>query len=511
MRLTIASTIAVTAVLLAPAAASAATGLDPVRISGSTSTGALDRPGVPVTLALNVRDKAGLRQAAAAGGGLTPAQFNARFAPAEADVSAVRSWAESNGLHVDSVSANRTLVRVSGTSQAVGSAFGTTLRAFRAPDGAAYFAPATRALLPLALSGKVNAVLGLSDVGRLRVDAAPAAIPSSYGPRELAALYHAPDTAVGSGQALSVIAEGDLSQAQSDLATFEAQNGLPHVNWHQINVGPASTDTAGADEWDLDTQYSTGMAPGVTDLNVYVGTSLSNDDILSTITRWVTDDATRQASFSAGECEVLAFATGFTDALDASLMQAAAQGQSLFVSSGDTGIFCPAIVGVNGVPAGLPSVDYPASSRFAVGVGGTTVLGDGPWEIAWYAGGGGTSYFESVPAYQSGAGGSFLGLARGVPDVALDADPLTGYEVVVAGQTETIGGTSASAPAWQGIWARIQAARGGALGFANDVLYGEPASSFFDVTLGINGAPATPGWDYTTGRGTPNVAALTGS
>ena len=220
MRLTIASTIAVTAVLLAPAAASAATGLDPVRISGSTSTGTLDQASVPVTLALNVRDKAGLRQAAAAGGGLTPAQFNSRFAPAASDVSAVSSWAQANGLHV------------------------------------------------------------------------------------------------GTGQALSGIAEGDVSQAQSDLVTFEDQNSLPHVNWHQINVGPASTDTAGADEWDLDTQYSTGMAPGVTDLNVYVGTSLSNDDILSAITRRVTDDATKQASFSAGECEVLAFATGFTEVHD---------------------------------------------------------------------------------------------------------------------------------------------------------------------------------------------------
>src|SRR6476646_2948812 len=106
MRLTIAS-FAVTALLLAPAAASAATGLDPVRISGSTSTGTLDRASVPVTLALNVRDKAGLRQAAAAGGGLTPAQFNSRVAPAASDVSAVSSWAQANGLHVDSVSANR--------------------------------------------------------------------------------------------------------------------------------------------------------------------------------------------------------------------------------------------------------------------------------------------------------------------------------------------------------------------------------------------------------------------
>ena len=209
------------------------------------------------------------------------------------------------------------------------------------------------------------------------------------------------------------------------------------------------------------------MAPGVTQINVYDGASLSNDDILATINRWVTDDLTTQASFSAGECELLAFATGFTDALDVTLMQAAAQGQSLFVSSGDTGVFCSAVVGVNGVPAGIPSVEYPASSPYAVGVGGTTVLGSGPNEIGWYAGGGGISYFESAPAFQSGVGGSFLGVNRGVPDVSLDADPNSGYTVIVAGQPETIGGTSASAPAWQGIWARVQGARG-PLGFANN-------------------------------------------
>jgi pseudomonalisin/xanthomonalisin len=140
-------------------------------------------------------------------------------------------------------------------------------------------------------------------------------------------------------------------------------------------------------------------------------------------------------------------------------------------------------------------------------VGGTTVLGPGPQEIGWYAGGGGTSAFEPVPAYQASAGGSFLGLGRGVPDVALDADPNSGYIVIVGGQEEVIGGTSASAPAWQGIWARTQGARG-PLGFAGPVLYGEPASAFNDITLGANGAPNTPGWDYVTGRGTPIISTL---
>ena len=498
------------AFLFAPVA-DAATGLDAVRLSGASATGALDRASVPVTIALAPRDKAGLKAAAAKGSGLTPAQFNSRYAPTAATIDAVRSWAAANSLHVSSVSANRTLVRLTGSSQAVGDAFGTTLESYKA-GSTTFYAPKTAAKLPSAL-GSVTAVLGLTNLGKVKADpAAPGGLsfPSSYGPKDLAALYDAPDSANGAGQSVAVIAEGDLSQPKADLATFEDQNGLPHVTWNQVTVGTPSSDTSGSDEWDLDTQYSTGMAPGVSNLYVYDGPSLSNDDILATINRWVTDNTTRQASFSAGECELLAFATGFTDALDTTLMQASAQGQSLFVSSGDSGVFCPAVVGVNGVPAGIPSVEYPASSPYAVGVGGTTVLGPGPNEIAWYAGGGGTSYFESAPGYQSGTGGSFLGVNRGVPDVSLDADPNSGYNVVVAGQTEVIGGTSASAPAWQGIWARVQAARGGSLGFANTTLYGAPASAFHDVILGVNGAPATPGWDYTTGRGTPDVAALIG-
>src|SRR5262249_20455689 len=100
------------AVLLAPAVARAASGLDPVRVKGSKSTGALSRAHVPVTLALAPRDTAGLAKAAAKGGGLTPAQFNARYAPS---VKAVRAWAKAHSLKVKSVSANHLLVVLDGS------------------------------------------------------------------------------------------------------------------------------------------------------------------------------------------------------------------------------------------------------------------------------------------------------------------------------------------------------------------------------------------------------------
>ncbi len=284
------------------------------------------------------------------------------------------------------------------------------------------------------------------------------------------------------------------------------------MTWSQINVGTPSTDTSGNDEWDLDSQYSTGFAPGVRQLDVHVGPSLSDQDILSTINRFVTDNLSKQGSFSAGECDLLAYVSGFTSGLDTVLKQAAAQGQTMFFSSGDTGSQCPAATGVNGVPAGIPDTNYPASSPYGIGVGGTSALGSGPTEIAWYAGGGGLSPLEPPASFQSAT--KVLGVAplllRGVPDVSLDADPESGYDVVVKGTVQTIGGTSASAPAWQGIWARVQGAHGGALGFAGPVLYHtEPATAYHDITLGGNGLyTAGPGYDLVTGLGTPDIAKL---
>jgi hypothetical protein len=177
---------------LTPVAAFAATGLDPVRLKGATDTGALQRASVPVTIALAPRDKAGLAAAAARGGGLTPAQFNAQFAPASATVDAVRTWAAASSLDVVSVSANRTLVRVSGSAANVGKAFGTTLESFKS-GSTTFFAPATKARVPAAFSGQTTAVLGLSNLGRVGFSpqAAPD-FPASYGPQDLATLYGAP-------------------------------------------------------------------------------------------------------------------------------------------------------------------------------------------------------------------------------------------------------------------------------------------------------------------------------
>jgi pseudomonalisin len=476
---------------------------------------------------------------------LTPQAFAARFGPSHSSAVGIARWARRHRLRVDSVASNFRFVRVSGSTTALGRALGVRFDRLRASNGSVYVSSMGTARLPAAIAAGVASIVGLSDLGRTStkvrahraqlpvnlgglpvipvsgLPAAPPALPSvsagtpsypaSYTPQQLWALYNAPTANTGSGQHVAVIAEGDVSQPKADLVTFENRFGLPKVPWNQINVGTASSDKSGADEWDLDTQYSTGFAPNVSQLDVYVAPSLSNGDIITTMNRWVTDDTSKQASFSAGECEVLAAASGFMNGLDPVLAQAAAQGQTMFTSSGDTGSQCPALVAVNGVPAGIPGPNYPASCPYAIGVGGTSVLATNPTtEVTWYATGGGASTMETAPAFQTGAGGSFLGQLRGVPDVALDADPESGYDVIVNGQQAVIGGTSASAPSWQGIWARAQGAHGGNAGFAGPVIYTtEPASAFHDILLGGNGLyVATPGWDYVTGRGTPDITAF---
>jgi hypothetical protein len=222
--------------------------------------------------------------------------------------------------------------RISGSSKAFAQALHTSFHLFTAPTAGRFFQITRAARFPAAFAGRLSAVLGLSNLSRVSLPrpARRAAIapptgllgavksslpalglpiaslnyPADYTPQGFWSMYDAPSSQTGSGQQLAIITEGDLTQPKKDLATFESKYGLLAVTWNQINVGAASPDTSGADEWDLDSQYSTGFAPGVSQLDVYVGPSLSDADIAATINRWATDDISKQGSFSAGECEL---------------------------------------------------------------------------------------------------------------------------------------------------------------------------------------------------------------
>ena len=462
------------------------------------------------------------------GQSLTPAQFAAAYAPSNAQVQQVVSYLQSAGFDNVTVEPNNLIVSADGTVAQASAAFNTPIENF-SQFGKIVFGNLSPAQVPASLGGVVGAVLGLNTIGQMKptiVTRTQVSVPQyavSYDPAQFQQIYSATGTPTGSNATIAIMAEGDLTQVLKDLRTEEAAFKMPQVAYTVVPVGIASTDTSGEDEWDLDTQYSTGMAQTVKRLYIYDTTSLTDSDLALEFSRWATDDKAKAGSASLGECEIFPYLDGSMLADDEVFAEAAAQGQSFFASTGDTGSFCPAEVGENGVPAGAPMVNYPASSQYVTGVGGTTLLtnSDGTYdtEIAWYAGGGGISQFEYSPSWQTTAGvlSSELG-DKGIPDIAMDADPYSGANVYVDGAVEAVGGTSLSSPLALGVWARLISANP-KLGFAPLRYYGlydgattpgsYPNGGFHDITVGVNGYyTALPGWDYTTGLGTLWVSEL---
>jgi pseudomonalisin len=332
------------------------------------------------------------------------------------------------------------------------------------------------------------------------------------------------------------------------------------------------TDTGGSVEWELDTQAATGMAPDASGVHLYFGQHLIDPDVESALTAWVSDpDGPAQANASFGECETTPanatlenpligqfnndgdyhamFGSDAPDALEPvaeqTLRQAVLEGRTLFASTGDTGSSCPVLVlgplgAGNGVAnEGVPVVNYPAASPSAVAVGGSVLYSDGGaqpargLEYPWPYTGGGQSFFITAPAFQAGVAGvnrpclsdpdgnttNTGQTCRGIPDVAAESGDIatSGYTIYSPelGGDSSEGGTSLSSPLWAGMWARVQAGSAAGTGFADDAIYAvakDPdryARDFYDLQAGTNGAyTAGPGWDYVSGWGVPDLAAL---
>jgi pseudomonalisin len=537
-----------------------------------------------VRLGLQLHNIDQLKSLVQAGTTLSPDQVQNQFGPTSSDVAAVTTYLQTQGLSSITVEPNNLIVSATGTAAQVSAAFNTTLHSFSL-NGTNVFANTAPAFVPQALGNTVVAVLGLNNVQTFKTSPhkggtasphpapsptpAPVATPSpqpespcdissiglvglpapqpvpspvaqaagclrNFSPSDYWRAYNAVTTPAASGISVAIMAEGNVQPSIADFRVNEQGDALVQVPVVVKQVGLASPDTAGADEWTLDMTASSGMARAVQTLYVYATTSLTDSDIALEYNRWVTDHVAPIGNSSFGGCEYGPYLDGSMLVDDEILLQGAAQGQTMFASSGDTGSFCS--VGTpNGIPAGLPLVEYPAASPYVVAVGGTTLAttlsGAYQGEVAWYAGGGGLSQFEYSPYWEQGAqpvGTTPAGLTfRGVPDIALDADLQTGMTIYTSstGWT-TIGGTSLSSPLAAGVWARMLQAHGAPLGFAPPRLYhawsrsaagatetGPPATRdygpYHDIILGANGAyTALPGYDYTTGLGSVNVDAL---
>jgi len=448
-------------------------------------------------------------------------------------VQAVESYLSSQGFQSVQAESNNLFVTGDATVQQVQTAFNTALTQF-VLNGKTVYINTLAAQVPASLGGTVLAVLGLNNIAAMQT---PLAHPSAtvtvpdlardvYGPVDFQKAYDVGESSRAIYTSIAVFAEGDLTGVISDLRAFEKLYNQPQVPVTVVATGIASSDTSGADEWDLDSQTSTGIAAGVKALYFYDATTLTDSDLAISFNRFAAQDVAKAGNASFGECEILPYLDGSMLADDQVFAEAAVQGQTVFSSTGDVGASCP-VEGTNGVPDSGPlMVSYPASSPYVVAVGGTDMFTntDGTWnnEVSWYAGGGGISQFEYSPYWQSGIVPSTAAGDRGLPDIAMCADPnVCGANIVVGGAQEVVGGTSLSSPLSMGSWARLESSYANTLGFASPYIYAHATAAntsapalpsvtgFHDIIVGTNGGfVATPGWDYTTGVGSFDIYAI---
>ncbi|HLY57622.1 MAG TPA: S53 family peptidase [Stellaceae bacterium] len=458
---------------------------------------------------------------------LSRADFAAQHSASSDDLAAVETFAKANHLTVVEADAARRTVVLSGTVAAFNAAFDVDLQQYEHDAGA--FRGRTGAVhLPEELQDVVQAVLGLDNRPQARCHlrrrsghdgTAPHAAAVSYTPTAVASLYGFPP-GTGKGQTIGIIELGGGSR-RSDLTKYFASLGVhaPKIVSVSVDHGRnhATGDANGPDgEVMLDIEVAGAVAPEATIVVYYAPNT--DAGFLDAITTAIHDrhHSPSVISISWGGPES-AWTQQSLTAFDQAFQDAAAMGVTVCVASGDNG-------SGDGVGDGADHVDFPASSPHALACGGTSLRGSGTAiasETVWNDGagggatGGGISAAFPAPSWQEGlsvrrASGSTAPLSgRGVPDVAGDADPETGYQVRGDGTDTVIGGTSAVAPLWAGLVARINAARSnGTVGFINPTLYVNPAM-LNDITSGNNGSfAAATGWDACTGLGSPNGTTL---
>ena len=474
-----------------------------------------------VEISLILKPKTALAAPRPLAAALTREQFAAAYG-ADADVvRKVEEFAKNYGLTITEVSLERRTIRLQGTAASMARAFETKFARYDC-EGVPYRARTGAVHLPAEWADSVEAVLGLDDRPhvkphfRVRESAAQAAPSTSYTPRQVAQLYQFPLDADGAGQTIAILELGG-GYKDADLKNYFSSVGvkLPAVSWVSVDKGQNSpTDANSADgEVLLDIEVAGSVAPGAK-IVVYFApnTTAGFQDALTTA---IHDPANKPSvvSISWGGPES-SWTTQAMTAFDTAAQAAALLGVSICAASGDNG-------SSDGATDGSDHVDFPSSSPNILACGGTNLQSSGgsiSAETVWNEGaqngatGGGFSTQFPLPAWQKKAGVKPpAGGGRGVPDVAGDADPQTGYQVLVDGSSLVIGGTSAVAPLWSGLIALLNQKLGKPVGFLQPALYALPSSSkpFHDITQGDNGSfTAGPGWDACTGLGSPSGQSL---
>jgi kumamolisin len=442
-------------------------------------------------------------------------QFGAHCGADPADLERLRAFAKAQGLKETGADVRRRVLELSGTPQALERAFGVTLGHYRLKDGRGPFIGSDRAptLPPEAL-----AVLGLDrrPVASSHTRRPKSTPTTTYTPLQIAQLYAFPPGTDGTGQTVAVIELGG-GYSTSDLSQYFSSLGITHPpSVTAVSVAGGANQPGGEADGEvmLDIEMIGALAPGCS-IVVYFAPN-TDQGFYEAISQAAHDNTQPAAvmSISWGGPED-SWSSASLTAMETALADAAALGVTVTVAAGDNG-------SSDGESDGQPHVDFPASSPYALGCGGTTLHASGgkiTSEVVWNetatdegATGGGVSVEFPLPSWQtssavpkapSGSAG------RGVPDVAGNADPLTGYQVRVDGEAQVIGGTSAVAPLWAALIARCNQKLGAPLGDVHAAFYQIGEAAFRDITQGNNGAySAVAGWDPCTGLGSPNGTAL---
>jgi kumamolisin len=447
--------------------------------------------------------------------GESRADFERAHGARAADVAGVRAFAGDFGLHVDRVDPAERTVALSGTAAEMHDAFGVDLARYRTAEET-YRGRVGSITLPQTIAAAVTSVAGLDDrttsqSHRIVADAAPT---RGLTPLDAAGAYHFP-TGDGSGEHIAVISLGGRYDDRVQAA-YQKSLGVPHVPFNVVKVdGGADTpsDPGPTGENMLDTEMIGALVPNA-DKTIYIAPN-TDRGFLDAISRALHDEHHNSAiSISWGGPEER-FTPLAVRAFNELFKEARAMGVNVFSAAGDNGA-------TDGLADGERHVDFPASSPNVIGTGGTklrltangTIARETVWnELAHGQGatGGGISGINPKPPAQADVPIP----KRGVPDVAGNADPVTGFKMFVPAPTpgtvgvELVGGTSAVAPMYAALAARLEQTLGHPLGDLQGAIYDAPPGAFHDITVGNNGGyAAQPGWDAATGRGSINGSAL---
>ncbi len=495
---------------------------------------------------------------------LTRDQFAAKHGADPADMAKVAAFAQEHGLTIVESSRAKRSVKLSGTIRALATAFRAELHRYKKSESeyrgriGSVSVPEELADIVVGVHGFDNRPFGKPHYRFLEKAGDPTAAKrrkkkksadTSYTALQVADLYDFPADLDGTGQCIGLIELNDINTttnavtgagySTTDLQTYFSGLDLPLPQVVAVSTDgganmPGPDPNADA-EVTLDIEVSGAIAPGAK-IAVYF-TPNTSQGFIDAVTQAIHDTANAPSVLSISwggpeDSQPQQFVTGLAEALQ----DAATLGITVCTAAGDNGSADTPTNDPSAPWDGKPHVDFPSSNPYAFACGGTTLTGSGTTitsEVVWNdgtqggAGGGGVSNLFARPAYQTSLttipASPTGNIGRGAPDVTGNADPETGYQIFLAGNQQVVGGTSAVAPLWAGLIARINqgliSVGSKQVGFLNTLIYNSSianSGAFHDIVSGNNDITGTlnglytagPGWDATSGLGSPDGSKL---